>query len=62
MVIRLDGCWCHSWRWETLGENQIEASDLGWSVVFLRYPCGGGLLADIDLQLREEVRIENVNL
>ena len=38
------------------------ASDLGWSVVLWGYPCGGGLQGDVDLQLSEEVRIENVNL
>ena len=38
------------------------ASDLGWSVVLWGYPCGGSLQGDVDLQLREEVRIENVNL
>ena len=36
------------------------ASDLGWPMVLLGYPCGSGLQAD--LQLREEVRNENVNV
>lgn len=35
------------------------ASDLGWPMVLLGYPCGSGLQAD--LRLREEVRNENVN-
>ena len=53
---------CHSRRWETLEENQIVAPDLGWSVVPPGHSCGGGLQADTDLQLREEVGIGNVNL
>lgn len=38
------------------------ASDLGWSMGLLGYLCGDGLLVDMALQLRKEVRVENVNL
>lgn len=41
------------------GENQITASDLGWPMVLLGYPCGSGLWADLWLR---EVRNENVNV
>lgn len=62
MTAGLDGCWCHSQRWDASEEKQITASDLGWSLMLLGYQSGGGLQADTDLQLREEAGIENVSV
>ena len=57
-----DGCWRHPQRWGTLEENHTAASDSGWSARRWDIGSGGGLQADTDLQLREEVGIENVNV